>query len=119
MFWLPLLAGAGLGAAKHFAVDKPQQKRTAALRAEEIRLSPFTGQGPETQIQWSNALGSGLQGAAAGSSLWSGIQQAETNKKFADIALQKMQNGGGTLTAGGGYSLGANTSFAPWSNFKL
>lgn len=62
---IPTLIGGGLGVAKHFAVDKPQEERDRHLAAVTQRYSPWTGMqaGP---IRQANLFGSVLQGAGAG-----------------------------------------------------
>ena len=68
---LPLLAlaaiGAGIGATKHFAVDKPKEKRQRELAAKTQELSPWTGL-QAGDIQEGDLAGSLIGGGLAGAS---------------------------------------------------
>lgn len=63
--WIPLAIGAGLGALKHYAVDKPQHKRQQLAQAEMTKYSPWTGMKGKI-LTPPSAFGSMLQGAATG-----------------------------------------------------
>jgi len=65
-----LLAGAGLGAAKHFGVDAPKAGRQKKLRAATARYSPWTGLNPQNvQVDQPNILGGMIGGAGTVASL--------------------------------------------------
>ena len=62
----PMLIGAGLGAGKHFLIDKPNEEKSAKLSAEIMRYSPWTHmQAPEVQ-RAGGLFSSALQGGALG-----------------------------------------------------
>jgi hypothetical protein len=63
----PALIGGALGAAKHFMVDKPAEKRSRELAAETIRYSPWTGMSAPAIKQGPGLFASALQGGAIGS----------------------------------------------------
>ncbi len=71
------LVGAGLGAAKHFVSDKPNEEADRRLAAETARYSPWTGMRPG-QIKRANLIGSVMQGGGAGALVGSGIGGAAT-----------------------------------------
>lgn len=60
-----LVGGAGLGAVKHFAVDKPREEADRRLASETARYSPWTGLKP-APVERANLFSSALQGLGAG-----------------------------------------------------
>lgn len=74
----PALVGAGLGAAKHFIVDKPQEEASRKHSAEIMRYSPWTGmQAPA--VKKASLFGNLVQGGSLGATygnLWNKIPQA-------------------------------------------
>jgi hypothetical protein len=87
---MALLMGgsAGLGLLGN-AQKRKQQQMTADMRAAEIEASPWTGQGPSTQISYAPSQWADLaQGAVGGAQLGMGIEnmqaQGEANKLMQD-----------------------------------
>ena len=86
----PMLIGAGLGAAKHFGIDKPAAERSRKTAAEIQRYSPWTGmKAPE--IKDASLLSSTLGGAALGATAGSAID------KLAEKGIEKGVEGAATL----------------------
>lgn len=69
---IPLLIGAGIGAAKSELIDRPKEARQRKLKAEEIRMSPWTGMRNFTQVEEADPFGEALQGGALGASMFGG-----------------------------------------------
>lgn len=74
---LGALIGAGLGTAKHFVSDKPNEEADRRLAAETARYSPWTGMRPG-QIKRANLVGNVMQGAGAGALVGSGLAETQT-----------------------------------------
>lgn len=81
------LGGAGLGAAKYYGVDKPQEKKQREIAAVTAQYSPWTGMKPNDVAQ-SSLLGDTMQGAASGAALGQNMNQAD-----AQNAMQAKQGG--------------------------
>lgn len=60
-----IAGGAGLGAIKHFAVDKPQEEKDRELASQTARYSPWTGLKPQP-VERASLFKSALQGLGAG-----------------------------------------------------
>ncbi len=76
------LAGAGLGGAKHLAIDMPKRIAAGKLRGEEIRTSTWTRRGPTTEVPDADLAGSMLKWGLTGATFGQGIQN---NKLAGDI----------------------------------
>lgn len=95
-----MLAGAALGGVKHFASDKPKEKRQRELAATTQQLSPWTGMqaGP---IQEADLLGSmmstSLAGGATGKSMGESgaastiVERGGTPDTFGSTPMPQMQ----------------------------
>lgn len=70
---VPALAGAGLGAAKHFAVDAPAEKRSRAMNAEIMRYSPWTKMQAPGVKEAPGLFKSALQGGSMGMTAAGGL----------------------------------------------
>lgn len=75
MFWIPLAAGAALGAAKRQFVDKPREQKQWKLAAETQRYSPWTGLTAKMPEETS-FLGNMMQGGAMGAMVGQGLSGA-------------------------------------------
>lgn len=123
MSWL--IAGITAAAQAGAAIDKNKrqdsmQDKTAQIRAEEIRTSPWTGVSPQTQIQYSqaspmNVLGGAVGGLAQGAGLAKGLAgsaaEAGTDEAIKNIGANQMQKMGGAV-AGAAPAAGGTS---PWS----
>ena len=76
----PMLIGGGLGAAKHFMVDKPAEEASRKQSAAMMRVSPWSGIAPSAVKSapglFSSALQGGAMGATAGNMLGGAAAQA-------------------------------------------
>lgn len=102
-----MIAMAGAGLLKSQLIDKQKAERDRKLRAEEIRLSPWTKMGPMTDVKEADPMGSALAFGAAGSQIKNGMAQQNLNEKIANrldqgapVNINANAGGGG----GGGYS---------------
>ena len=67
--WMPLLAGAALGGAKHALIDAPQHKAAQKAQAAQTRYSPWSGMGAGRSLTPPSALNSVMQGGMTGAML--------------------------------------------------
>lgn len=87
--WAALAAANILPAILGSSAQERQRRREADLRAAEIEASPWTGQGPSTQMQtpesnvWANLLGAGTNVLGQGQAL---------EKARRDAAMQEQQS---------------------------
>lgn len=92
---LPLAAMAvmaGLGLLKSEAVDRPAERRKRALRAEEIRYSPYSGIKNFTDVgKEADPIGSVLGGAAQGAGLGQGFEKADQEEKQNQAVLELLK----------------------------
>ncbi len=83
MPFIGLIAGAGMGIAKHYAVDKPNEERKNKLAAEVTRYSPWTHLKGE-MADPENVLNSAMQGGGTGLALGQSIDTAGKDSVFRD-----------------------------------
>jgi hypothetical protein len=80
--WAALLGGSALMGALGNKAKRDQQKMTADMRAAEIEASPWTGQGPSTQVQYAPSQWADMaQGVMGGAQLGQGIGNMEAQQE--------------------------------------
>lgn len=84
-----MVGAAAAGLLKSQLVDRPAAERQRRLRAEEIRLSPWTKMGPTTDVKEADPMGSALSFGITGNQISNGLAQQELNKKLAEKALNQ------------------------------
>lgn len=77
------LGGAGLGAAKYYGVDKPQEKKDRQIAAVTAQYSPWTGMKPQ-DVKQSSAFGDVLQGGTMGLGMGQNLQAAANQNAMQD-----------------------------------
>jgi hypothetical protein len=111
MFFLPLLAGAALGAAKH-TMDAGRANKQRKLAAETQRLSPWTGMEAQA-VNEPSLFGSLLSGGMTGLSMG---QNMEAMDAWRDGLLKASAAPAGSIAASGAEilpGLGAAGGFTP------
>ena len=91
MFWLPMLAGAGLGLAKSAFIDKPQADKQRKLAAATAAYSPWTGMTPQMPKDV-DYLGPALQAGMTGAMLGQSMQSAENATQLGKLQQQYLEN---------------------------
>jgi hypothetical protein len=81
----PMLIGAGLGAGKHFLLDKPAEEASRKQSAAMMRVSPWSGIKPSEVKTAPGLFASALQGGAMGATAGSALGGAEALSQ-ADLA---------------------------------
>lgn len=100
-FWLPLLAGAALGAAKTQFIDKPAADKRREYEARTAELSPWTGLQAQ-YVQDPSVLGGAMKGGMMGLQMGQAYNMANMGKGAQ--AAASMAGGGGQMldpSAGG------------------
>lgn len=105
------LIGMAGGAAKHFAVDKPQADRDRHVAAETQRYSPWTKMQAQP-VQNPNLFGSALQFGTTGAALGQGIQGMESNTDLNNALVKNINAKTAGLSSSGIPIVGANP---PWN----
>lgn len=89
--WLMMGINAGLGALKHFAVDKPDARAQNKLLAERWRLYPYTGQIPTGSVARPSLIGNVIGGAIGGASLGQKMQAMDLQNQIGEEQLKYLQ----------------------------
>lgn len=72
MFWVPMLAGAAIGAIQGESKRKAEEQQNLA-EAEKTRYSPWTGMHGQIKKSGANWMGGALQGGLTGAMLGQGM----------------------------------------------
>lgn len=112
-FFLPLLIGAGVGAAKNELIDRPAAEKKRRSQLTTLKFSPFTGRqtGPITQDP--STLGAAVKGAATGAAMGQNIDAAAGGKALQDAQIKYLGTKGNSFGALAKAPKEATTSVAP------
>lgn len=110
-----LAIGAGAGLLKS-ELDKPKERQQAAMRAMELRASPWTHLAPTTQVHQNDPLGDALSYGTAGAQLGQNIQNAQTNQDLAQANIGWLNRGGNPQMSGPLMQGQYGPMASPWAN---
>jgi hypothetical protein len=113
MWWMPLAMMAA-GGAKHALVDAPTEEAQTKLRAEEIRMSPWTRQTEFTKPKDASLANSLIQGGMSGL-LMQNMETHDMAKKINQGYLDAAQSGRASWRPAAMMTPQGTPVFSPWS----